>query len=107
MRQASVCPEDCGLEVNSHFFPEVPEKCLLLESHTHPRVVHTGWGEAKAEGGWSGAGARDGVHVPGRTKPQSRMQKDSQAQRGEWEPKSRCLGQPNEHGGKAPTLKTP
>lgn len=65
MWQASVCPEDCDLEINSHFFPKVPEKCfsfccLLLEPHSHPRVIHTGWEEAKADGAWSGAEARDG-----------------------------------------------
>lgn len=57
--QASVCPECCGLEVNSHFFPEGPKKCpsfscLWLESHALPRVIHSGCEEAKAEEAWPG-----------------------------------------------------
>lgn len=87
MWQTSVCPEESGLQVNSHFFPEVPEKCfsfccLSLKSHTHPRVIHTGWEEAKAGRAWSGTGARDGVYVPGGMQPQSRKKKESQGTEG-------------------------
>lgn len=78
MWQASVCPEYCGLEVNSHFFPEVPEKylsfcCLWLESHALPRVIHSGCEEAKTEEACLGAGTRERVHIPGWTQPQNGM----------------------------------
>lgn len=90
MWQASVCPEYCGLKVNSHFFPEVPEKCLSfcclwLESHALPRVIHSGCEEVKAEEAWPGAGTRDGVHISGWTQPQRVVEAKSGG-------RSRCAG---------------